>query len=126
MTKASTSYYKRQYKKIMKKLPFEEWPPTLIKRILFQEADNTCEVCGYQYTDPQTGKGPFQIHHRDGNRNNWNRENLQVLCLNCHWKTPNFAFRNRKHTKETKKKLASVRIEQGQIPTFHEKYKNVI
>lgn len=75
------------------------------KRIIFYENGNKCEICGYEYTDEKTGKGPFEIHHNDGNNKNWSRENLKIYCLNCHWKTPNYRFRNRKHTEETKEKL---------------------
>lgn len=36
-----------------------------------------CNACG-------TKKGPFCIHHRDGNRRNNAIENLQRLCRPCH------------------------------------------
>jgi predicted nucleic acid-binding Zn ribbon protein len=75
------------------------------KRILYYEKGNRCEICGYEYTDEKTGKGPFEIHHIDGDNKNWNRENLKIYCLNCHWKTPNYRFRNRKHTEESKEKF---------------------
>lgn len=91
---------------IMETTPFEQWPIRLIKRHLFEENKNVCEKCSFSYTDPETGNGPFQIHHIDGNNKNWNRNNLEILCLNCHWMTPNFAFKGRKHTNKTKKILS--------------------
>ena len=37
-----------------------------------------CEICGF------SDKRILQIHHKDGNRKNKRRENLIVLCPNCH------------------------------------------
>lgn len=126
MRKATNKYYEKQYKKIMEVLPFEEWPIKLIKRTLFKEADHKCSECSYDYIDPNTNKGPYQIHHIDGDNKNWKKENLKILCLNCHWKTPNFAFKNRKHTKKTKKLLAEMSTNQVNKTSFHKKYKNKI
>lgn len=39
-----------------------------------------CESC------PETKKYLFQIHHKDGNRENNIEENLEVVCCNCHAK----------------------------------------
>lgn len=100
------SYYEKKDQVIMKTLPFEEWPIRLIKKRLFLENGNKCQICNFEYTDPETGKGPFQIHHINGNKKNWKRKNLEIRCLNCHWMTPNFAFRGRRHSKETRKILA--------------------
>lgn len=38
-----------------------------------------CARCG-------TTKGPFDLHHKDGNRKNSKRSDLQVLCRSCHRK----------------------------------------
>ena len=97
------SYNEKKDKIIMETTPFEEWPVRLIKKQLFLKNGNTCEICSFEYTDPKTGKGPFQIHHIDGNKNNWKKFNLEIRCLNCHWMTPNFAFKGRRHTKKLKR-----------------------
>jgi len=105
--KVSESLRKFQEKKrrlVMESLPFEKWSKAIIKRLLFKEIGNRCEKCSFEYTDPVTGKGPFEPHHKDGNKNNWKRENLEILCLNCHWMTPNWKFKGRKHTLESIKK----------------------
>lgn len=98
-------YFQKQYDKIKRSLPFEEWPRKLILDTMFFENGYICEECGYSYRDPKTRKGPFEIHHLDGNKNNWKRENLKILCLNCHWKTPNYRFRGRKHSEEYKNQV---------------------
>jgi len=93
---------------IKQTLPFEKWPVRLQKRYVFKKYGNVCQECGYQYTDKKTGKGPFEIHHIDGNHDNWKEENLNMLCLNCHWKTPNWRFRGKTHSKETRKILSKI------------------
>ena len=74
-------------------------------RLNFEKFNNKCCKCNYKYTDNIRKRGPFEIHHKDGNHDNWKKDNLIVLCLNCHWKTPNWRFRGKKHNKETLKKL---------------------
>lgn len=45
----------------------------------YKPLPNKCSHCG-------TTKGPFDIHHKDGNRKNFKRSNLTVLCRSCHRK----------------------------------------
>jgi len=99
-------YQNKKKQEIVKTIPFEKWSRRLRVKTLFEENGNKCQNCLFEYTDPKTGKGPFQIHHIDGDNTNWKRENVQILCLNCHWLTPNFAFRGRTHTKKARKILA--------------------
>jgi hypothetical protein len=52
---------------------------------------------------------PIELHHVDGDRFNNLLDNLQILCPNCHSKTPNNSGRGKrkkkiKETKETKEK----------------------
>ena len=94
-------YQENKRQLIMKSLSFEQWPKALIRRYLFEEIGNKCQRCGFEYTDSETGKGPFEPHHKDGDKNNWKRENLEILCLNCHWMTPHWKFKNRKHKLES-------------------------
>lgn len=90
----------------IKNNPFEKLPKRLIYKILYDERGNKCEECGYEYTDEKTGKGPFEIHHLDGNNKNWKKENLKILCLNCHWKTDNWRFRGKQHSIKNRKILS--------------------
>lgn len=34
----------------------------------------------------------FELHHKDGNKLNNSRDNLEILCPNCHSQTPNYRF----------------------------------
>jgi 5-methylcytosine-specific restriction endonuclease McrA len=46
-----------------------------------------CESCGQ--TEWLGQPIPLELHHIDGNRNNNQLSNLQLLCANCHALTPN-------------------------------------
>lgn len=51
-----------------------------------------CERCGIE-----TWNGfriPLDLHHIDGNNNNNNLSNLEILCPNCHAQTDNFRGKN--------------------------------
>lgn len=51
--------------------------------------EHRCEVCGYENW---MGKPiPLELHHKDGNRNNWDIGNLEIICPNCHAQTNNHA-----------------------------------
>ena len=41
----------------------------------------------------------LEIHHKDGNKYNNKRENLEGICPNCHCQTDNWKFRNSKKYK---------------------------
>jgi len=49
--------------------------------------DHVCEKCGLSewLGEPI----PIELHHVDGNRFNFDLENLRILCPNCHAKEPN-------------------------------------
>lgn len=49
------------------------WRKSLIKAV------GKCEYCGYDEV-----LGILQIHHHDRDRSNNTRENLKLLCPNCH------------------------------------------
>jgi len=60
-----------------------------LKKRLFREGlkSPVCERCG---NDRWQGEPiPIELHHVDGNHNNNELKNLQVLCRNCHGLAPN-------------------------------------
>ena len=71
-----------------------------LKERLFRDGikERKCERCGI--TEWMGEKITLQLHHIDGNRQNNNVENLQILCPNCHSQTDNFCGKNVKSNKE--------------------------
>ena len=61
-----------------------------VRTYLFEEADYKCSRCGFSGENEVTGNTILQIHHKDGNSENSSKENLEVLCPNCHAMTDTF------------------------------------
>src|SRR6056300_1188520 len=55
------------------------------KRKVFLEQDERCNKCGIRDWNGQPLS--FELEHIDGNKHNNIRENLEVLCPNCHSQT---------------------------------------
>jgi len=72
---------------------------TAVRRFLLEEATHKCSKCGWGEIHPVTGKPPLEINHIDGDAHNNTRENLEVLCPNCHSLTPNYRGLNRKSSR---------------------------
>ena len=66
-----------------------------IKTFLVEEAGFKCTECGWDKINLTTGKCPLEVDHIDGDSTNNLRENLQVLCRNCHSLTPTFKTLNK-------------------------------
>lgn len=67
--------------------------PSIIKKHLLQEREHKCECC--QQTEWLGQKIMLEVHHIDGNRANNTRENLMLLCPNCHSMTENWCGKNK-------------------------------
>jgi hypothetical protein len=66
-----------------------------MKEALVIKYDNKCEVCGYDgYIETRKTKTILELHHKDGDPKNNKLDNVQLLCINCHAKTPSYR-RNR-------------------------------
>lgn len=61
-----------------------------IRRYLFEQYHDSCQICGWSEKNKYTDKVPLQIHHIDGDCTNNKEENLQLLCPNCHSLTETF------------------------------------
>ena len=71
---------------------------TTIRKMLLKEREYKCEKCGNSIWLNE--KIPLQVHHIDGNTNNNTRNNLQLLCPNCHALTENWCHKNIKNKKK--------------------------
>lgn len=66
-----------------------------IKRKVKEEQKGKCNNCG---NSEWLGKPIYlEIHHKDNNKKNNDRDNLEALCLNCHQQTEKYRFKGRKH-----------------------------
>ena len=65
---------------------------TAIRKVILKEVGNKCEECGI--IDWQGKPLTLELEHIDGDNTNNSRDNLRILCPNCHSQTD--TFRNRK------------------------------
>lgn len=62
------------------------------KRFLYEELGKKCSICGIdKWLDNEL---VLILDHIDGNSNNWNLDNLRLLCPNCDSQTPTYKGRN--------------------------------
>lgn len=87
-----------------KQLPWNEMSYEKKRKLLIEEANFACTVCGFDKKRPNGGV-ILEIDHIDGDHKNNSRENLRVLCPNCHAMTPNFRAWGR-----TRKQRSSTRV----------------
>ena len=66
-----------------------------LKRYLVEKYKEKCCRCGWSTKHEITKLVPLEIDHIDGNAENNNEYNLQLLCPNCHALTPHFRNLNR-------------------------------
>lgn len=65
-----------------------------IRNIVLMEVGNKCEDCGI--TSWKEKPLTLELEHIDGDNTNNSRENLKILCPNCHSQTETFRNRKRK------------------------------
>lgn len=58
--------------------------PSWIRNFLLQESNHKCSKCGWSQINEHTGTIPLEIDHIDGDAHNNLKENLRILCPNCH------------------------------------------
>ena len=63
------------------------------KAALLSERGHRCEDCGLSEWKDQPI--PLELEHTDGDNQNHTRENLKLLCCNCHALTPTWRGRNK-------------------------------
>lgn len=77
---------------------FSTYNKAAIKEILIKERGYKCECCGISEWQGQIII--LQLHHIDGNSNHNIRDNLMLLCPNCHSQTDNWCNRKNINSKQ--------------------------
>jgi hypothetical protein len=67
----------------------------IAKRFLIDLYGEKCMKCGWCEKNPISNKVPIELEHKDGNSENNNLENLELLCPNCHSLTPTYKALNK-------------------------------
>lgn len=83
---------------------FEELGFKSKRERLFQESKYSCTMCNFNKFR-EDGGCILEIDHIDGDHKNNTRENLRVLCPNCHALTPNFRNWGRTSKYKTSKRI---------------------
>lgn len=65
-----------------------------IRKYLLIKANYTCTLCGWDKINPVLGYSTVEIDHIDGDYSNNLKENLRVVCPNCHSLTPTYKSLN--------------------------------
>ena len=60
-----------------------------MRKIFFRRYGTTCEECGVSKPEKH-----LELHHHDGNDRNNLRENVTIICLDCHADTHNYGTLN--------------------------------
>lgn len=97
-------------------LPFEELPKKRRRKILIKEQRNKCKICGIN----QWSNQPITLEcdHIDGDHSNNKKENLRMICPNCHSQTSNWRGRNKQKGVKVIDYIEEKDI-LGNIPNFH-------
>lgn len=81
------------HKKRLLNTDTEKLGPDGRRKKVLHEQGNKCKGCGL---DNWLGKEmTYELNHIDGNNKNNKRENLEMICPNCHSLTPNWRGRKR-------------------------------
>lgn len=67
---------------------------TFLRRYLIRTRGHKCEGCGTEKWLKQPI--PLDLHHKNGDNQDNELNNVILLCLNCHGLTPNFGRKNKK------------------------------
>ncbi len=73
-----------------------------IKRYLAETFGNKCSVCGI---DSWNGKDiVLELEHKDGNSENNDKNNVCLICPNCHSQTPTYKGANKGNGRHIRRK----------------------
>jgi hypothetical protein len=77
-------------------------PPEVAKKWISEQQNHKCLMCGI--SDWNSKPITFQFDHIDGNPDNNTKDNIRMLCPNCHSQTDTFGVKNKK-SKNTQRNI---------------------
>lgn len=107
------------------KMSWEELSANKKKERLLKECNYMCQ-CGFNKVRPSNGRHILELDHIDGNHQNMSRENLRILCPNCHALTHNFRNNGRKKSTRIGRTKAGKQQSQERIALQNEADKIII
>ena len=106
-------------------LPFNEMSTPCKKAKILNDQNNKCDICK---SEPVWNDKPlnFQLDHIDGDHANNVRENLRMICPNCHSQTSTYCSKNMSDSGSlslSEKSRRNIRSRLGKISLTHAKLK---
>lgn len=81
-----------------KTLNFEDLTSSERREEIIEDQNRVCNICGIK--EEWNGKPlKFELDHISGDKTNNSRENLRLICSNCHQQTPTYKGRNNSQAK---------------------------
>ena len=78
----------------MRSTEFETWPQLWQREKILQDQEGKCNQCGIKKWRGQLVV--LELEHKDGDRSNNSRDNLELICPNCHSQTHTWRGRNKR------------------------------
>ena len=85
-----------------KAIPFSKLSEALKRLVILQEQEDRCAIC--QLSSWQDQPIPLELDHINGDRSNNERDNLRMICPNCHAQTDTYKVKN------VKKKISDAEL----------------
>ncbi len=68
----------------------------VLRTYIMAKVQNWCQLCGWDMVNLFSGSTTLHVHHKDGNSTNHKKENIIVICPNCHSLTKTYCGLNNK------------------------------